>query len=375
LTNNAALVPTGKKEMRNPNPIICSICRLLFGTVFFGLSLTAVTTTRVQAGDIALVETGSTLLYPLFNIWVTNYTKTHPGIRIATDATGSAAGIEKAISGEAQSGASDLFMSDKEIKKNPQILNIPLCISAQMVNYNIPDLNTEKLQLDGTVLAGIYSGRIRNWDAAPIVALNPSLKLPHQPIIPIRRVEGSGDTFIFTQFLTFSDPVWADNYGYGTKVTWPVVPGSLEATGNEGMLETVQKTAYSVAYIGVSYSAEIAKFGLGTAWLKNQAGNYLLPTKESVEAAAAGLGSRTPPDERLFIAFAPGEDAYPLINYEYAIVSSRQADAATAAAIRKFLLWCIVPSETNESYLDSVHFIALPPHVWELSQAQIQTIR
>jgi phosphate transport system substrate-binding protein len=141
------------------------------------------------------------------------------------------------------------------------------------------------------------------------------------------------------------------------------------------MLETVQKTAYSVAYIGVSYSAEIAKFGLGTAWLKNQAGNYLLPTKESVEAAAAGLGSRTPPDERLFIAFAPGEDAYPLINYEYAIVSSRQADAATAAAIRKFLLWCIVPSETNESYLDSVHFIALPPHVWELSQAQIQTIR
>jgi phosphate transport system substrate-binding protein len=130
-----------------------------------------------------------------------------------------------------------------------------------------------------------------------------------------------------------------------------------------------------VAYIGVSYSAEIEKAGLGTARLKNQAGKFLLPAKESVQAAAAGLGSRTPPDERVCIAFAPGEDAYPLINYEYAIVSTKQTDAATAAAIRKFLLWSIVPSETNESYLDNVHFIALPPHIWELSQAQIQTIK
>jgi phosphate transport system substrate-binding protein len=141
------------------------------------------------------------------------------------------------------------------------------------------------------------------------------------------------------------------------------------------MVEATQKNPYSIAYIGVSYSPETTNAGLGTAWIENQAGNFLLPTKEAVEAAAAGLGSRTPPDERLCIAFAPGKDAYPLINYEYAIVSAQQADAATAAAIRKFLLWAIVPSETNESYLDSVHFIALPPHVWELSQAQIQTIK
>jgi phosphate transport system substrate-binding protein len=263
-----------EKEMRTTASTISSVYRRLFSSIAFALSLTAVTTARVQAGDVTLVETGSTLLYPLFNIWVANYTKTHQGISVATNATGSEAGIEKAVSGEAQIGASDVFMSDKEVKQNPQILNIPLCISAQMVNYNLPDLKAEKLKLDGTVLAGIYSGKIREWDAAPIAALNPELKLPHQPIIPIRRAEGSGDTFIFTQFLSFSDPAWADNYGYGMRITWPAVPGSLEATGNAGMVQTVQKTAYSVAYIGVSYSAEIANAGLGTAWLKNQSARY-----------------------------------------------------------------------------------------------------
>jgi phosphate transport system substrate-binding protein len=140
------------------------------------------------------------------------------------------------------------------------------------------------------------------------------------------------------------------------------------------MVETVQKTVYSLAYIGVSYSNEIASAGLGTARLKNESVNFVLPSKEAGEAAAAGLCARTPPDERLTIVLAPGADTYPIVNYEYAIVSARQANRMTAAAIRKFLLWSIVPSETNESYLDGVHFIALPPHIWELSQAQIQTI-
>jgi phosphate transport system substrate-binding protein len=347
----------------------------MLSAVALALSMSGLTPVRVQADPVTLVETGSTLLYPLFNIWVANYTKTHPGIHITTNATGSEAGIHKVISAEAQIGASDAFMSDTEVKRNPQILNIPLCIAAQMVNYNLPDLNAEKLKLDGTVLAGIYSGKIRVWDAPQIAALNPSIKLPHHAIVPIRRVDGSGDTFIFTQFLSFSDPDWANNQGYGMVVTWPVVEGSLEARGNSGMIQTIQKTACSLAYIGVSYAADIASARLGTAWLKNESGNFLLPTKEAVQAAAADLSSRTPPDERLTIVLSPGAEAYPLVSYEYAIVSTKQADAATAAAIRKFLLWTIVPSETNESYLDSVDFIGLPPHIWELSQAQIQTIK
>jgi phosphate transport system substrate-binding protein len=222
----------------------------LLSAIALALSISALTT-PVPAEAVTLVETGSTLLYPLFNIWVANYTKTHQGVNITTDSTGSEAGIKKIISGEVQIGASDAFMSDAEVKRNPQIVNIPLCIAAQMVNYNLPGLNAEKLKLDGTVLAGIYSGKIRVWDAAPIAALNPNVKLPHHAIIPIRRADGSGDTFIFTQFLSFSDADWANNQGYGMVITWPVVEGSLEAHGNTGMVQTIQKTAYSLAYIGV----------------------------------------------------------------------------------------------------------------------------
>jgi len=127
--------------------------------------------------------------------------------------------------------------------------------------------------------------------------------------------------------------------------------------------------------IGVSYSKEIADAGLGTALLKNQSGNFLLPTKDAVEAAAAGLGSRTPADQRLTIVLAPGDNAYPLISYEYAVVSTKQPSADVAAALRKFLIWSIVPSEANEGYLDSVHFIPLPAQIFALSEAQIQNIK
>jgi phosphate transport system substrate-binding protein len=360
--------------MRITNPTMCATWRR-FGVLAFGFCLAGAFPVQSPAADVALTESGSTLLYPLFKIWVENYTSTHPGVTITTDPSGSETGIKKAIAGDTQIGASDVFMSDRQARENPQIVNIPLCISAQMVNFNLPDLNTEKLKLDGAVLAGIYSGSIRDWDAAPIAALNPGVKLPHQSIIPVRRSDGSGDTYIFTQFLSFADSKWSDTPGFGMTVNWPSVQGSLEAAGNQGMVQTIQKTPYSIGYIGVSYSKDIADAGLGTALLKNQAGNFLLPTKETVEAAAAGLGTRTPADERLTIVLAPGDNAYPLINYEYAVVSTKQSSSDVAAAIRKFLTWSIVPSEANEGYLDSVHFIALPAQIFAMSEAQIQNIK
>jgi phosphate transport system substrate-binding protein len=337
--------------------------------------LLALPVAPARADEITLTETGSSLLYPLFNVWVSEYTRTHPGIHITTGSTGSGAGIEQAISGTAHIGTSDAYMSDAQAKRNPQIINVPMAISAMTVNYNLPGLNATHLKLDGPALAGIYTGKIRSWDDKSIAALNPDVKLPHHDIIPIRRADGSGDTFVFTQYLSFSTQSWEDKEGYGTTISWPEVPDALSADGNLGVLQANQKTPYSITYLGVSLHAEIAEAGLGTALLKSYSGEFLLPTPETVAAAAASLGPRTPADERLTLVNAPGANAYPLINYEYAIVSTKQANPATAQAIRKFLLWAIAPDEANEKYLDQAHFIALPAHIWVLSHDQIEMIK
>jgi phosphate transport system substrate-binding protein len=328
-----------------------------------------------RAGELNLTETGSSLLYPLFNVWVTEYAKTHPGIHIATASTGSGAGIDQAVSGAVQIGTSDAYMSDAQARKSPQIINVPMAISALTVNYNLPGLNGTHLKFDGPTLAGIYAGKVRSWDDKSIAALNPDVKLPHNDIIPVRRGEGSGDTFVFTQYLTFSTQSWEDKLGYGTSIAWPTVAGGLSAEGNLGVLQTVQKTPYSITYIGTSLHAEITEAGLGTALLKSYSGEFLSPTPDTIAAAAASLSPRTPPDERLTLVNAPGANAYPLVNYEYAIVSTKQADPATATAIRKFLLWAIAPDEANEKYLEEAHFIALPAHIWVLSHDQIETIK
>jgi phosphate transport system substrate-binding protein len=358
-------------DVRNPaRPAHAS---LLAAAIVSGLL--GIFATSARADDITLAETGSTLLYPLFNIWASEYPRTHPTVKITTASIGSGAGIEQAISGAAQIGASDAYMSDAQIKEYPQIINVPMAIAAQTVNYNLPGLEAGNLKLDGGTLAGIYSGKIRAWDDKAIVALNPNLKLPHNDIVPIHRSEASGETFVFTQYLTFTTEAWENSLGFGTTVAWPAVPGSLEAVGNPGMVEKIKQTPYSVGYVGVNFYREIADAGIGTAALKSYDGEFLLPTPESIAAAAAALGARTPPDERLTLVNAPGANAYPLVNYEYAVVSTKQANAAIAAALRRFLLWAIAPDETNEKYFEDAHFIPLPAHTWVLSHDQIETIQ
>jgi phosphate transport system substrate-binding protein len=344
-------------------------------TLALGAAVTLSLAVPALAADLILTETGSTLVRPLFDIWVPEYIKNHPGVRIVTDGTGSEAGQLQAISGQVMIGASDAYMSDRQVRDNPDLLNIPLAIAAQTINYNVPGLGAVNLRLDGPTIAGIYTGAIRQWDAPAIAALNPGVALPHQTIIPVRRSDGSGDTFVFTQFLTFSTPSWELDKGYGTSITWPAVSGSLGVEGNLAMVQAIQKTPYSIGYVGVSYSEQIAAAELGTVMLKNQAGQFVLPSRDAIVAGAASLGVRTPPDERLSLVFAPGEQSYPLVNYEYAVVSRKQTSPEVAAALRRFLMWAIEPSETKAEYLDRVHFVPLPPHTWELSQAQIQMIR
>ena len=339
------------------------------------LTVTAAPTAGALAAQVTLTETGSTLIYPVFRVWAADYPKTHPGVTVTAAATNSGAGVEQAISGAAQIGVSDAYMSDTQVRDNPLVINVPMAISAQTVNYNIPDLNGQNLKLDGPTLAGIYGGKIQSWDDPAIAAMNGGVKLPHNAIIPIRRSDVSGDTFIFTQYLTFTTPSWEYSPGYGTTIAWPPTPSGLTVDGNTGMVAKIHDTPYSIGYVGVSLHDDVAKAGIGTAALKSYDGEFLLPTPQAIEAAAAALWPRTPQDERLTLVNAPGANAYPLINYEYAVVTKKQPSAETAAALRSFLLWAIAPDETNAQYLADANFIPLPAHVWVLSHDQIEEIK
>ena len=350
-----------------PMRAITFVATLALGPLMFPVAL-------ARAGDITLVETGSSLLYPLFNVWATEYMKTHTDVHVITNSTNSAIGVEQAISGKVHIGASDAYLSDAQVRQYPHIINVPMAISALTVNYNIPGLNSAALKLDGPALAGIYSGKIRAWDDTAIAVLNPDVTLPHHDIIPVHRADGSGDTFVFTQYLTYSVRPWDPFLGSGLSIAWPAVAGSLTATDNFGVLQKVEETPYSIAYVGISFHAQVAKAQLGTARLKNYSGEFLLPTPETMTVAARSLTPRTPADQRFSLVNALGAHCYPLINYEYAIVSTKQATPDVAKALRKFLLWAIAPHETNEKYLEDAHFIPLPAHIWVLSHDQIEMI-
>ena len=348
---------------------------LLAGTLI-STAIAVLAAASSQAASITLTETGSTLLYPLFMQWIPDYAKVAPDVTLTVAATGSGAGEEFALAGKVNIGASDAYLSDRVAAQNPTILDIPLAISAQTINYNLPGLNGANVKIDGTTLAAIYSGTITQWDDRAIKAMNPGVALPHQAIIPVRRAEPSGDTFIFTQFLDFSAEKWENNPGYGKAIRWPNVAGEKTATGNGGMVETLAATPYSIGYVGISYAAQIAKAGLGTAMVQNQAGKFQLPTPQTIADAAAQLDPRTPPYERISLVYAPGDNSYPLINYEYAVVSKSQPDAATAGAIRAFLLWAISATGGNDQkYLGAVGFIPLPDFIRGLSEQQISLIK
>jgi phosphate transport system substrate-binding protein len=327
-----------------------------------------------HAGQITLSETGSTLLYPLFGLWAADYQSTHPGLQITTEGTGSGTGIVEAVSGKALIGASDAYMTDTQVKASPGIMNIPLAISSQMINYNIPGLNDQHLKFSGLLLSAIYGGTVKYWDDPMLAELNPGVKLPHQAIIPIHRSDGSGDTFIFTQFLSSSTPAWSSATGFGTTVNWPV-PG-IAAEGNKGMVSTAKATPYSIAYIGISFKKETGEARLGEAMLQNRDGKFVLPDARTVGAAVQQMSGKTPADERISLIFAPGIASYPIINYEYAIIRSHQPSPDVATALKNFLGWIIDPKGGNAAhYMQSVGFVPLPGTVLTLSNYQINQIQ
>jgi phosphate transport system substrate-binding protein len=270
-------------------------------------------------------------------------------------------------------GASDAYLSPAQVQQDPGLENIPLAISAQEVNYNVPGV-TGHLKLDGPTIAAIYLGKINKWNDAKIAALNTGVTLPNIPIVTVHRSDSSGDTFLFSSFLTASDATdWT--IPPGTTVAWPALPGAVAAQGNGGMVQACQKNAGCIAYIGVSYQSQATAAGLGYAALKNKSGNFELPTQATAGAAAASFANSTPATGTISMIFGPATDGYPIVNYEYAIVPSKQPNAAAAQGTKAVLAWAIDPTGGNApTYLDQVNFVALPSQVVSISTKLIAKV-
>ncbi|UQX10811.1 phosphate ABC transporter substrate-binding protein PstS [Candidatus Mycobacterium methanotrophicum] len=327
--------------------------------------------TTPATSPVTLSETGATELYPLMNQWGPGYHEKYPNVTITTQDTGSGAGISQAAAGAVNIGASGAYLSEGDMHKG--LMNIALAVDAWQVNYNLPGV-TEHLKLNGKVLAAMYRGTIKTWNDPQIAALNPGVNLPATPVVTLHRSDGSGATFLFTQYLSKQDPDgWGKSPGFGTTVDFPVVPGALGEHGNGGMVTGCAGTPGCVAYIGISYLDQAGQKGLGEAQLGNAAGKYLLPDAHSIQAGAASFFSQTPANQAISLIDGPAADGYPIVNYEYAIVNTNQKDAATAQTLQAFLHW-VITDGNSPSFLDKVHFQPLPASVVKLSDAQIAKI-
>jgi len=321
---------------------------------------------------VALSETGSELLYPLFDLWGPAFHEKYSNVTITAESTDSRTAIAQAAAGAVNIGASDTYLSDSDMAAHKGLMNIAVAISAQQINYNVPGV-TEHLRLNGKVLAAMYQGAVKTWDDPQIAGLNPGVNLPPIPVVPLHRSDGSGDTFQFTQYLSKQDPDgWGKSPGFGTTVDFPAVPGALGEKGTGGMVAGCADTLGCVAYIGISFLDQANNRGLGKAQLGNASGNFLLPDANSIKAAAAGF-TDIPANQSISLVNGSAPDGYPIINYEYAIVNDRQNNDATAQTVQAFLHWAATDG-SSASFLDIVHFQPLPSAVVRLSDAQIATI-
>ena len=323
-----------------------------------------------SSGSSTVSETGSTLLLPLVSAWQVAYTAANPKILITTSGTGSGTGIADAAAGTVNIGGSDAYLSSADVSQFPGLENIPLSVAALNVDYNLPGVK-KPVNLNGTVLAQIYGGKITAWNAPAIAALNKGVSLPSTKIVTLHRADSSGSTFLFTSYLNAQDASGWPTANVGTTVSWPSVAGATAETGSGGMVKGCAAIKGCIAYIGVSYNTQATAAGLGMASLANKSGQFVQDTPTTIAAALATFSGATPASGTQ--SLINGSAGYPIINYEYAIVKATQPSPATATAIKNFLGWGIT-SGSSTKFLTPVNFVALPSNVLSISQALIAKI-
>jgi phosphate transport system substrate-binding protein len=327
--------------------------------------------TAPAATTQTLSETGSSLMAPLFALWGPAYHARFSQVTLRTTSSSSGTGIGSAAAGTADIGASDAYLSPATLAKHAHLVNIPLAVAALMVVYNVPGISpATHLRLGGKLLARIYAGQITTWDDPAVAAVNPGVKLPGTGIVLVHRGDDSGSTFLFTSYLNAQDPPDWSNSLIGTTVAWPRQPGELSAAGTDAVLSSVRSAPGSIGYVGVSYLSQVRAAAEGEAALGNSAGSYVLPAAGTIQAALASF-TNTPAIETISLVNGSGARAYPIVNYEYAIVSTVQGSAVRARDLRAFLSWAIT---SGAAQLAQVNFQPLPSSVVTLSGTQIAKI-
>ncbi|OGQ22045.1 MAG: phosphate ABC transporter substrate-binding protein PstS [Deltaproteobacteria bacterium RIFCSPLOWO2_02_FULL_44_10] len=306
------------------------------------------------AGEGLLMNgAGATFPYPLYSKWFHHYEQMYPGVKFNYQSIGSGGGIRQILEKTVDFGASDAPMEDADLQKaeGSKILHIPTVIGAVAVAYHVPGVS-KGLKLTGSVVAEMFMGKITKWNDPKIQELNKEVHLPNKDILPVRRSDGSGTTFIFTEYLSKVSPDWSDNVGTGKSVSWPV---GIGAKGNEGVTGLVKQTPGAIGYMELAYAI---KNNVAVASIKNKAGNFVEPTTVSVSAAATNV--TLPQDYRVSLTNSEGTKAYPLSAFTYLLIYEKQHDTQKGKAMVEFLKWA---THDGQKFASELHYSPLPSSV------------
>ncbi len=315
-------------------------------------------------GQTTLNGAGATFPYPMYSKWFSEYNKLHPDVQINYQSIGSGGGIRQVLNGTVDFGASDGPMSDEQLSQSKtKILHIPTVMGAVVPAYNVPGISGE-VKFTPEALAGIFLGKISNWNDPAITKVNPGVNFPNQPIIVIYRSDGSGTTFIFTDYLSKISKDWANTVGKGTSVKWQIGMGGK---GNEGVAGQVRQLQGSIGYVELIYAVQ-NKISYGA--VKNAAGNFVKATLDGVTEAAASA-QKMPADFRVSITNAPGKTAYPISSFTWLLIPAQAKDPKKGKIIADFLDWMVNDGQKMASQLS---YAPLPESVVEKVKAAIKQI-
>jgi phosphate transport system substrate-binding protein len=317
------------------------------------------------AGAQQITGAGATFPAPVYQKWFGEYHTLHPEVQINYQSIGSGAGIQQLTSGTVDFGASDMPMTDEQISKlKAKAFHFPTVMGAVVPTYNVAGLGQD-FKFSGEALAGIFMGTVKKWNDPLLAKENKGAKLPNEDIVVVHRSDGSGTSFVWTDYLSKVSPEWKSKVGANTSVSWPV---GLGGKGNEGVAGTVKQTPNSIGYVELIYAVQ-NKMDYGT--VKNAAGEFVKASLESVSEAAAGAAKNMPDDFRVSITNAPGKKAYPISSFTWLLIPAQIPDAGKSKSMKAFLQWMLADGQKIAPTLD---YASLPKEVVAKETKQIALI-